>query len=998
MVDLGGYVIILVETHDKKVKLYGSPAEKADLEVADEILEVNGESLENSNHTDVIAHIHNCIKSRTICLRVKRRTSNKLAKELAENSHVQDAFVIAVEQQAKERLERLSALRRIKPVDMTKLSQQLCDTSPDNDENSQIYSAPVAELGSTTNLTQCENQENVRNGADKGSKLSTTSKKNQPCVTRPTKPNRQSEENDASGYVTDEELELRQTLEPSEVTTSTKQQQQTHKPPLSTLPNSIQVSMEASKAVVTDAESSIVSATSPSKEVLIGGDNNPSRRSSRGSIKNYRTPSAASTPGTNGRNNNNSLIIKNSIQESLEDNKDLKDEDVLGNIHKSLSQTLSLKSILDVDEMMRRLDRLQSQCDENNTTKLLPLQSIIQLLENRQFHKLLDIHNIIQTVQCFQCPPTPLCCDAKVLVRECSDALQSSTLPEAAELLDLLNHIEVEGLLFAHDKLAVRQAALPWAQCVAEMWTKERPPSSSSSAPTTSVANAAAVIATTSSANNSTTALQSKTSVVTSSNSASSVQPQQIATTIPTTTSMTSVMASNSHSTATASEVTRVVKILKQNEPLGATVRNEGERVVIGRVVKGGAAERSGQLHPGDEVLEVNGLRLKGKSVHDICDRLCQMTGTLTFVIVPKEAAKRAKSIESNESSRPEQVYHYRAHFSYHPDDDLYIPCHELGISFQRGDILHVINRDDPHWWQAYRDGEWTQTLAGLVPSLSLQQHRMALQKQKRDQDLKEQREAEKNSPARKKSSAASSLLCARKSNKRKRHNSPFKKAASERFDILPYEEMALYYPQANQKRPLILVGPPSIGRHELRLRLLEDTSRFAAAVPHTSRMKGEGEIDGQDYHFVNRPQFEEYISAKRFIEHGEYDKQYYGTSLDAVRTVINSGKICVLNLQPVSLQILHDSDLKPYVVFLTPPTLQTYRQQRAKYGEPCREDEYRDSVAIAQDMEENYGHYFDSVIPFDDVDYVFQQLMYEINLLEREPQWVPAKWVRAQQ
>ena len=59
------------------------------------------------------------------------------------------------------------------------------------------------------------------------------------------------------------------------------------------------------------------------------------------------------------------------------------------------------------------------------------------------------------------------------------------------------------------------------------------------------------------------------------------------------------------------------------------------------------------------------------------------------------------------------------------------------------------------------------------------------------------------------------------------------------------------------------------------------------------------------------------------------------------------------------------------------------------------QEDEYRDSVAIAQDMEENYGHYFDSVIPFDDVDYVFQQLMYEINLLEREPQWVPAKWVR---
>lgn len=48
----------------------------------------------------------------------------------------------------------------------------------------------------------------------------------------------------------------------------------------------------------------------------------------------------------------------------------------------------------------------------------------------------------------------------------------------------------------------------------------------------------------------------------------------------------------------------------------------------------------------------------------------------------------------------------------------------------------------------------------------------------------------------------------------------------------------------------------------------------------------------------MSRSQFEEYVGNKRFVEHGEFDRQYYGTSLDAVRTVINSGKICVLNLQ----------------------------------------------------------------------------------------------------
>ena len=90
----------------------------------------------------------------------------------------------------------------------------------------------------------------------------------------------------------------------------------------------------------------------------------------------------------------------------------------------------------------------------------------------------------------------------------------------------------------------------------------------------------------------------------------------------------------------------------------GATVRNEGDRVVIGRVVKGGAAERSGQLHPGDEVLEVNGLKLKGKSVHDICDTLCQMTGTLTFVIIPKPnqaAVIPVKAVEPNFSEDEEE-------------------------------------------------------------------------------------------------------------------------------------------------------------------------------------------------------------------------------------------------------------------------------------------------------------------------------------------------------
>lgn len=51
-------MIILVEGRDGKIKLYGSPADKDNLEVADEILDVNERKLEDLPRTEVIRHIH----------------------------------------------------------------------------------------------------------------------------------------------------------------------------------------------------------------------------------------------------------------------------------------------------------------------------------------------------------------------------------------------------------------------------------------------------------------------------------------------------------------------------------------------------------------------------------------------------------------------------------------------------------------------------------------------------------------------------------------------------------------------------------------------------------------------------------------------------------------------------------------------------------------------------------------------------------------------------
>lgn len=62
VVELSGYVIILVENVDGKIKLYGSPPDRDNLEVGDEILEVNGLTLDNISRTEIIRHIHDVSK------------------------------------------------------------------------------------------------------------------------------------------------------------------------------------------------------------------------------------------------------------------------------------------------------------------------------------------------------------------------------------------------------------------------------------------------------------------------------------------------------------------------------------------------------------------------------------------------------------------------------------------------------------------------------------------------------------------------------------------------------------------------------------------------------------------------------------------------------------------------------------------------------------------------------------------------------------------------
>uniref|UniRef100_A0A8C2ZBY6 Protein PALS1 n=1 Tax=Cyclopterus lumpus TaxID=8103 RepID=A0A8C2ZBY6_CYCLU len=424
-------------------------------------------------------------------------------------------------------------------------------------------------------------------------------------------------------------------------------------------------------------------------------------------------------------------------------------------------------------------------------------------------------------------------------------------------------------------------------------------------------------------------------------------------------------------------ETVKIVRIEKaQDIPLGATVRNEMDSVVISRIVRGGAAERSGLLSEGDEILEINSIEIRGKDVNQVFDILADMHGLLTFVLIP--------STQSKPPPVKESVVHVKAHFDYDPSDDPYVPCRELGLSFQKGDILHIISQSDPNWWQAYRDGdEDNQPLAGLVPGKSFQQQREAMK-----QTIEEEKEPEKSGK----------LWCAKK-NKRKRKKLLYNIHRTDDVDneeILTYEEMALYHQPANRKRPIALIGPTSCGQVELRQRLLNSQpERFAGAVPHTTRSRRDCELSGRDYHFVSRQTFEAELAAGKLIESGDFEKNLYGTSTDSVRQVINTGKICVLCLHTQALKVLRSSDLKPYIIFIAPPSQERLRALLAKDNKNPKPEELRDVIEKAREMEQSCGHLFDAIIVNTDQDKAFNELLRLINKLDTEPQWVPCSWLR---
>ncbi|XP_026838287.1 uncharacterized protein LOC6550526 isoform X7 [Drosophila erecta] len=1130
VVELSGYVIILVENVEGKIKLYGSPPDRDNLEVGDEILEVNGLTLENISRTEVIRHIHDCIKSCTICLRVRKKNDSRLAWDIGNS--VQDAFVIAVEEHARERLQRLAALNRVTPVDITQLSKKLlqdvivhqgsdvhsystsasaaiASSSNRSQQQHQLLSAAY-ELQQQQQQLQLQHQQQQQHSPTSSISIGRTELLlgDQSLRQDPRGNRRRSgssivvlDGDDLKPCLPDDyisgqhhlnhqqQLQLQQQLQQQHPLQQ--QHYRTHSGDIREIDQEMLTMLSVNqdngphREMAVDCPETFIARNKtpprypPPRPPQLNGNAKPVppprdhlRVEKDGRLVNCspapqlpdrRGPGNGSSGSSSGatthplQHQQIAQIVEPTLeqldsikkyQEQLRRRREEEERIAQQNefLRNSLRGSRKLKALQDTatpgkavaqqqqqatvatqvvgveneaylpdedqpqaeqidgyGELIAALTRLQNQLSKSGLSTLAGRVSAAHsvLASASVAHVLAARTAVLQRRR--SRVSGPLHHSALGLQKDIVELLTQSNTAAAIELGNLLTSHEMEGLLLAHDRIANH--------------TDGTPSPTHSPIPAVGVATGSTISSPVAGPKRNLgmvvpppvvpPPLAQRGAMPLPRGESPPPVPMPPLSTIPLSMPVNLPMSACFGTLNDQNDNIRIIQIEKSTEPLGATVRNEGEAVVIGRIVRGGAAEKSGLLHEGDEILEVNGQELRGKTVNEVCALLGAMQGTLTFLIVPAGSPPSGGVMGGTTGSqlaglggahRDTAVLHVRAHFDYDPEDDLYIPCRELGISFQKGDVLHVISREDPNWWQAYREGEEDQTLAGLIPSQSFQ-HQRETMKLAIAEEAGLARSRGKDGSG----SKGATLLCARKGRKKKKKASSeagyplYATTAPDETDpeeILTYEEVALYYPRATHKRPIVLIGPPNIGRHELRQRLMADSERFSAAVPHTSRARREGEVPGVDYHFITRQAFEADILARRFVEHGEYEKAYYGTSLEAIRTVVASGKICVLNLHPQSLKLLRASDLKPYVVLVAPPSLDKLRQKKLRNGEPFKEEELKDIIATARDMEARWGHLFDMIIINNDTERAYHQLLAEINSLEREPQWVPAQWV----
>ena len=126
----------------------------------------------------------------------------------------------------------------------------------------------------------------------------------------------------------------------------------------------------------------------------------------------------------------------------------------------------------------------------------------------------------------------------------------------------------------------------------------------------------------------------------------------------------------------------------------------------------------------------------------------------------------------------------------------------------------------------------------------------------------------------------------------------------------------------------IVVSGPSGAGKSTLIRAALDAVPRLVYSVSATTRDPRPGEVDGRDYAFLTREEFERWIDEDRFLEWAEYSGNLYGTPEQKVEEFLDDGRSVILEIELQGARQVRRKRPDAGMVFVRAPSLYETRQR----------------------------------------------------------------------
>jgi guanylate kinase len=161
---------------------------------------------------------------------------------------------------------------------------------------------------------------------------------------------------------------------------------------------------------------------------------------------------------------------------------------------------------------------------------------------------------------------------------------------------------------------------------------------------------------------------------------------------------------------------------------------------------------------------------------------------------------------------------------------------------------------------------------------------------------------------------------------------------------------------QINRHSIYIVTAPSGAGKTSLVKGVIENTDGVVVSVSHTTRPMRPGEVNGCDYWFVTRAEFEQMIDQDQFLEYADVFGNYYGTSLKAVADCVERGNDVILEIDWQGAEQARQRLKDTVSVFILPPSRETLVARLKGRGQDSDEVIQRRTAEAVEEMR-HYGH-----------------------------------------